>query len=130
MPSLRFVERVPFPTLRTYVLISLAAVGACALFAWSHSKDFMIQALNITAQSQNFTSEDIDMLFETLTYSEHNQCLILAVTSQLWTLCVSLISKHVVYVWFALISRYSIFFTLFYILCLVAVLSCYRVAIH
>lgn len=86
MPSLGFIERLPFPTLKNYVLISFAAIGASVLFAWSHSKDFMMEALNST---KNLTDSELDVLFDTLTYAEHKQCLILAVTSQLWTICVS-----------------------------------------
>ncbi|XP_067927923.1 E3 ubiquitin-protein ligase AMFR-like isoform X2 [Watersipora subatra] len=83
-PSLGFVERVPFPTLKNYVLMSFTSIGLSMLFAWSNAKDFMMESLN---SSKNMTEDELDLLFDKLTFSEYNHCLLLALASQFWTIC-------------------------------------------
>lgn len=89
MPSLGLAERVPLPSLRNYVLMSFAALGCSLFFAWSNSKDFMMEALN---SSKNMTEDELNLLFDNLNFNEYNQCLFLALISQLWTVCVSMTS--------------------------------------
>lgn len=80
-----FLDRIPTPSLRNYVLGSFIGLASMALFAWSHAPDFMMEALNST---KNMTDNEMDLLFNKLDFAEYWECLLLAITSQFWTLLV------------------------------------------
>ncbi|KAF6031545.1 hypothetical protein EB796_010177 [Bugula neritina] len=82
MPPTLF-DRIPFATLQNFVLFSFVGFGSCIFFAWSHAKDYMIESMNST---KNFTELEYNLIFNSLTFSQYTRYLIMAVTSQFWTI--------------------------------------------
>lgn len=90
MPTQLIIERIPIPSLQKYVLFSLVGLASAMLFAWSHAEDYMMEVFNVT---ENISDTEKDKLFRSLTMTEYNDCLISAITSQIWTVWVSSLIK-------------------------------------